>query len=240
MSNYDSFREQFSLIEKALRKLNNEPTGSTASFGLLLDRTVEKSKLVRSLYDELRIFVDIRNILEHNIDSRKAIEIPESTVIRIKKVYETLTNPPNVLEFINRGVSYCQKTDQIDVVLKAMVDNDFSQVPVLDKETFYGLLTTNTIARWLGKELLDFEMVISETNVDKVMQHSENLKNYKFVSRKANLFEIVEIFAKETESKDFFDAILISETGKENQKILGIITKSDLPEIILSTKRQAF
>ncbi len=236
MSNYDRFRELMSLIEKEIKRLLDITYDTKYSFGELLELGKKESYLVRSVYGELNMFREIRNLFEHNIDTRKAVIIPDDTVSKLTIIYEKIINPPKIGSFAKKEPMYFEKDCQIDIVLKEMVKNDFSQVPVMSGGQFYGLLTTNTIARWLGHRLMEDGIVDNENSIESVMNYEEFKLNYSFMSRHSSLFEVIEEFTKRIENYPYFDAILVTEKGDPKQKLLGIVTKSDLPELYLLVK----
>lgn len=236
MSNYDRFRELMSLIEKEMKRLLNISYDTKYSFGELLELGRKESNLIRNVYGDLSMFREIRNLFEHNIDTRKAIIIPDDTVSKLTVIYEKIVNPPKIGSFAKKEPMCFEKGCQIDVVLKEMVKNDFSQVPVMSSGQFYGLLTTNTIARWLGYRLMEDGIVDNENTIEAVMQYEEFKLNYSFMSRNNNLLEVIDEFTKKIDNYPYFDAILITEKGDSKQKLLGIVTKSDLPELYLLIK----
>jgi len=55
--------------------------------------------------------------------------------------------------------------------------------------------------------------------------------NYRFISRRTTLFDVLEHFDDFTKRGRNLDALIITHSGKINQKPLGIVTVYDLPEI---------
>ena len=125
----------------------------------------------------------------------------------------------------------CNISDRIDSVLAVMREMSYSQVPVYNNGEFLGLLTTNTISRWLAEQLNTIGIVDNENTIDKVMKYEEFSDNYKFIDRHKNLFDVTELFRNHLRYTSKLDAVLITETGNINQRILAIITWYDLPNI---------
>lgn len=233
MENSIYFLELIQRIENELKTILEVKVGEDLSIVDMLNRAKLSSKIRQSTIADLDILRRVRNILSHNHKGKEFINIPISTIKMLEEILSELTNPPLVTHFASRGVVTCEIDDNIKDILALMVKNDYSQIPVLSNGTFKGLLTTNTIARWLGHRFNIDGIVDEENSIEQVLPHSESSKNYAFISRVSRLSDVIDFFSNEATTNNFFDALLITENGKETQKILGIITKSDLPKIVL-------
>ena len=113
-----------------------------------------------------------------------------------------------------------------------MYNHSFSQVPVYDDGVFQGLLTTDTISRWLAS---GFEreggIIIMEETVADVMPHNENPNNVRLISRNCTLYDVLDYFDQANEKGRRLDALIVSNSGRNDERPLGIITVFDLPKL---------
>ena len=65
-----------------------------------------------------------------------------------------------------------------------------------------------------------------------MLWHVEDQDHYCFLSRNASLHAVITKFAEFTTRGKELDAILITDVGKPDQKLLGILTVYDLPGIL--------
>ena len=78
---------------------------------------------------------------------------------------------------------------------------------------------------------------ISESINCKLVKLSELLKYkdetnvVKFINANTNIYEIRDIYKKNITTKNKIIAMIITETGRLNEKPLGIITNGDIPKI---------
>ena len=114
--------------------------------------------------------------------------------------------------------------------LLCLFENDFSQAPIYQNDNFVGLLTANTITRWLGANVSQDIFSLQETLISEVLNHTEDPGHVQFLPRQANIFEVVEMFQKIEAEGKHLDAILITHSGKEDQTPLGMVTIWDLPK----------
>lgn len=113
-----------------------------------------------------------------------------------------------------------------------MREGSFSQLPVLTDGSVVALLTSETVVRWLASELPNDVVSLQETPIQVVLGHVEDQDHYCFLPRTASLYEVISTFEDFTARGKDLDAILITDSGKPNQKLLGILTVYDLPVIL--------
>ncbi len=112
-----------------------------------------------------------------------------------------------------------------------MHDGSFSQLPIYDGQNCVGLLTAETIARWLANHLADGVGLIEERPVADVMQHEEDHENYTFTARTATVTEGLVAFDDFLHRGKRLEAILITHSGSSTEKLLGIVTIYDIPKL---------
>ena len=194
---------------------------------------------VRTHKDELKDFSDLRNAIVHNPRREgKAIAEPRAdTVARIKELRDLIFDPPKVHPRFSADVTVAHEDESVGSIIQDMQNRNFSQVPVLDQDDqVIGLLTTNTIARWVGGNIERDEdggelLLTDTTTVAHIQEYAERTDNYTFLSRGATLFEAAEEFRIEPDDYGPIDAVLITQNGRPGESLLGIITMADLPAI---------
>ena len=112
-----------------------------------------------------------------------------------------------------------------------MFAQSFSQIPIYDNQEFRGLLTTNTVARWLGACVTEDIFSLRETSINTVLTYAEEVDNYCFLKKSATVFEALQEFQEYERNGKRLEAILITESGWPRESPLGMITVWDLPQI---------
>ncbi|HKM38807.1 MAG TPA: CBS domain-containing protein [bacterium] len=221
----------FSEIEAALRNLVQAPKGER--FYSLVRKCARKNKIISRHADDLREFADLRNAIVHERCNGEPIAEPhQNTVKQIEKIRDQLIAPPTVEPLFFRKVVWCTPSDPMGKVSKIMFKNSFSQIPIYKKGQCCGLLTTETITRWLAHRLqLADTAALENESVEVVARYCEYKDNYVIASRKATLFEALDCFDGFAKRGRNLDALIITASGESDEKPLGIITVFDLPEI---------
>lgn len=173
----------------------------------------------------------LRNAIVHGrTEPDRYVAIPIPTVVqRLERCWKQLSKPELVLPRLKQTVAVLSASDTLMHALALSKQNNFSQFPVYEGDRFRGLLTENGITRWLAEHvttqlsLVDFESV----EVRKVLRKEEKRPNYMFLPRQALLINIPTLFASNAE----LEAVFITETGKESEKLLGVATAWDCLQI---------
>ena len=187
--------------------------------------------------DELLSFGTLRNAIVHNpkIGNKAIAEPHESTVLKFNEIYEMIINPKKVIPTFQFDVLGAQKDDYINDILKKMKQKSFSQFPVLDSNgTIIELINNNTISRWLASKIDENgTIIIDGVTVEKLMPEIEFKSNYKIISRETSIYKAYDLFLNHINDKERnLDVLFITHSGGEKEKLLGLITISDLAPLI--------
>ncbi|MBH0064166.1 CBS domain-containing protein [Psychrobacter sp. SZ93C1] len=233
MNNSEKFLEIYNNLDQYLKK------EIRADDYVSYTNKVKNSKntVVNRFKDELLSFGTLRNAIVHNpkIDNKAIAEPHDRTVERFNEIYETINNPKKVIPTFQFDVLGANKDDYINDILKQMKQKSFSQFPVLDSnEAIIELINNNTISRWLASEIDENGTIIVDgVTVEKLIPEIEFKRNYKFISRDTSIYKAYDLFLNHINEKERnLDVLFITHNGKETEKLLGLITISDLAPLI--------
>lgn len=238
-SSYNSgrFLDAFRAIERSLRKRTGR--GKEQGFYSLVDLAADFDAAVRYYRDDLKEFADLRNAIVHERGDGRVIAEPNAwAVARIERIASSLTDPPKVIPLFQLPVCTLGPLDSLARAVRVMLVESFSQIPIYHGERFRGLLTANTIARWLGTQVDQDIFSLAETQLEEVLTFTEDKNHCTFLGREASLFDALARFHTSAAAGVDLEAILITHSGAPTQKPLGIITIWDLPRIHQELKPQ--
>ncbi len=225
--NSDRFLQAFNRIEKHLRREAQEDR--FVSFGKLVREAERRDGIVRRYAVDLHELADLRNAIVHETTDGHVIAEPnDGTVQHIETIAAALSEPPLVAPFI-RNVVTVADTSAIGEAVGLLKERNYSQLPVTKQGAFYALLTSNTVARWLGAAADEVKL---STPVAEVLEHAEDAGAHVFIGRNATQFDVLEAFERPLRTGKSLSALLITHSGKTHEKIVGIVTASDLPAVL--------
>lgn len=230
MTPADEFLATYRKLENYMREAQD--AGPTTSFSALLKSS--QNRPVKRYRYQLQRYGDLRNaIVHHEHEDDHPIADPREDVIKdFRRIVDNVTQPLGITPYLT-DVHTASAEDDIGHVVEKMEEGDFSQMPIRDDNRVTGVLTANTVARWVGAELhKDGQgLLVTDTLVKHVLPHSEREDNYEFLNRSANVYEAYELFQADANPRQPPDAVLITHNGKPDESLLGIITPFDLPDL---------
>lgn len=225
MTTAEKFLNAFNTIERYLTQYNLNK--GYASFSRLVDYAVLKDKVVAQYKDDLKQFAELRNAIVHNTrrgDNRVIAEPHEDVVKEIELIAEMLLHPTRAIEKATKKVVTFHINDLLTIVLSQINTSKFTQFPIYNGKTYVGLLTESGITRYFAA---NHQKDIATIKLSEVMTY-EQKERAAFVGEGATEMEVVSMFKSYNEQNEKLEAVLITDTGNKDGKLIGLITLYDL------------
>lgn len=236
MKNSERFLIAYNIIVKILNRVTQtkDEDEIIRCFSKKVKEVSQYNKTIRTYQDDLIEFHDLRNAIVHEKYDEVVIAEPnEWATKRIEEIVSILVSPPKVGILLKNKPALFELNfnDKISTALKNMSEKDYSQVPIHNKDGTISLLTSDKIIKWLGaidiKEIIKFENI----QIHQVLNSKEQNKKPIFISINDNIISIKQKFFEASNKGERIDAILITNSGKQNEKIINILAVEDLPKI---------
>lgn len=231
MTNSLEFISLFNEIDKHLRQLTG--IDAEASFSHVLKEAAKRNRAVRGYKEDLQSFAGLRNAIVHDSIDQIIADPNDWAIDRIKKIRSILLDPPKVSKiYSGRDVMTFNEDETIVRAISRMYEEQYSQAPIYrNSNEWVGLLTSNTISRWLASCVQDDILILEGTKIAEVLQYAEYEDDYSFLKKSTTLFDILYEFRRQEDNGKKLEAVLVTENGRANERPLGIITVYDLPRI---------
>ena len=121
--------------------------------------------------------------------------------------------------------------DKLSYVLKNMSYNNYSYVPIVDDKVVKGVLTENSILDYIvnnGTGIIYDEKTTIKELKDFIALDCNRSESFAFVPKDTFMVEVEEKFRKVFKNNKRLAVIYITETGKKEEKILGMVTAFDI------------
>ncbi|MCB0872589.1 MAG: CBS domain-containing protein [Actinobacteria bacterium] len=231
-SNSDRFLAAFRSIEDLLTD-ETRGRGRTRRrpFAQMVDMSHRPA--AREFKQDLRDLQELRNALVHMAtrDGRPIAEPHDEAVELIERIARLMAAPPAALAGAVRDVMVCGPDDPLAATLERMNQRDVTTVPVIHRGRVIGLLTADTVTRWLGDAFQHSPRVASPRVAD-VLDHAANRDAPATIAPHTSAVEAVEVFRGGLERGRAPRAVLVTSTGDEDGKVLGVLTAADVPRLV--------
>jgi predicted transcriptional regulator len=234
----DRFIEAYNGIQKRLARALREDPGE--QLHRLIDTYGDRNRPWDASDGRwLRDIAPLRNVLVHDrLPGRPHLAVPLASVVEhIEAILERLDHPRMAIPTFQREVLTLDDSTTIADALRHVREKDYSQFPVYAEDRFSGLLTENGLTRWLARisahhatSIVDLE----EQPVRVVLALEEARESWAFASRDARADEVASLFA----DKPQLEAVLITHSGREHEKLLGIATRWDALMVLVGPQAQ--
>lgn len=228
----DRFLIAFAQVEEGLKRVLGMP--SKESFRWMLRQAAKRNAVVQAVEEDLLELADLRNAIVHDRGGGYVLAEPHlSTVERLERIVELITDPPRIDKAMSRPVVTCGPDDSMASAATRMAKGDFSRMPVYEEpQGLIGLLTANAIARWLGTRLTAPQAALDDP-VSTVLAHGDGAHRFELIARDRLVADVLGLFTTATQQGRRLEAVLITATGAPTEPLLGIVTIQDLPRLYL-------
>ncbi len=202
--------------------------------GQLLREMAEKQLIFKEHVTELRLFSEIRNLIVHNpYPHVNPIFKPHEYLIeRYEEIFNKIKHPPKAMSIAipTSTIFTVGLSSKVHDVLEVMVKKTYTYVPVMENGKFMGVFSESVLACYFA-ENKDF-IVGKDAMVDEFRDFLPFEKHpneyFAFVARDTLLSEVIEIFQSNLKVRKRIGVVYITERGKKEEKLLGMITAWDI------------
>jgi predicted transcriptional regulator len=231
-SNGTRFLSAFNEIEELFRsKLGAD---QHVDFAQLESEYGDKYRLPVPHRNALRAFRELRNAIVHGryFGGRPIAEPVPEVVDEIEHLRSLLMSPPTALAVLGiRDVCVARCEEPIRTALEYVRQFDYSQLPVYDGKEYVGILTTNTIARWLAQQLTTNQGLAEEEAVRQVLTFAEAHERALLVPRTITAAEAIHKLSHGGAYGIPITALIVTERGLNRETPFRVIAFSDLPQL---------
>ncbi|MBQ6052945.1 MAG: hypothetical protein IJL30_06655 [Clostridia bacterium] len=228
MNNTDLFLDLYKQLEQAAVTYYGLPSDGSAVSKL------EKLSHFKELRERIKYCREVRALLTHNpkISDGFAVTPSEGMIQTLKNVIEQVKEPPNCFDKAIKGsnILIAEPDDNVIEKMKVMKAFGYSYLPIISKNRVVGVFGKDTI---FAITLDGYDDIISDATCFR------DISSYTSVSRKdRNTFKFVPktmlVSAAEKAVVDAFrkkiriNLLLVTETGRANEPLLGILTPWDV------------
>lgn len=176
----------------------------------------------------------VRNFLTHNpkVNGTYPIVPSKEMIELLEKCIKIVTNPPDALNYavqLDNIMTASLEEKVVDVVQK-MNESTYTHVPVLKKGKIIGVFSDNTVySKMCAERTINITNETTIKEFEDYIPFNKHLNEYfEFVPRKTMLFEIQELFHDNMKRHKLLAVVFITENGRRDEEILGMVTPWDL------------
>lgn len=187
-------------------------------------------------YQLLKTAGDLRNILSH----QNEVCLPTDVFFeKFKRVSDQILNPAIAYQASTKNIICCKMEDSIYEVMIRLDESNLSHLPILDKKRrVLGIFSRSSIFDKIVVDGFNPDMMkLKISDFRSVIGIEDHLnERFLFVKREANIIDLYPMLIKTAEHEKTISLILVTENGKRDESLLGVLTISDLTRSIIEKR----
>lgn len=224
----DDFLNQYRALENLIAlEYNLQDTDSAVSFLL-------RKPEFRDIREELDYCREVRNLLSHNpkVDQRYLVEPSEEMIRLLERTLNRIRNPLRARDvWVPKERVVCKTMeDLVRPTMVEMAQHSYTHIPIVKGGAVTGVFSENTLLSCLlDDDLAGIHNDLKFCDIAKYLSlDQDRAETYRFVGRNTLASEIEGIFANATKKNSRIGLLFVTDNGRPNGKLLGIISPWDM------------
>lgn len=218
------FLNAYASIERSLNQMLCK--NDYIPFKRLVHLAARNNKIVAKNEETLKEYADLRNAIVHQRSRTEEIiaEPIDSVTENIEHIADLLNADESVYAYSTTPVRCADEHTTVKEGYYLIHEISGDKLPVYRNEEFIGLVTMDQLAGWMVNGNSENEPVMNLIEDDKGMTV--------FMARNQSIMDAVLFFDQTVKDSGSAPVILVTETGKPQEKPIGILSTHDLSRIL--------
>jgi hypothetical protein len=226
---WDRFMGAYNAIESHLRKALSVDGGRTMNS--LLTPAMDQGLLTPQQRQVLDPLVKLRNAISHGPyrNGRRVADPVEEVVEEIERLHWQVFTPPLAGSVLGaQQVVTFQDDAPLEVLLRAVKQDNYSQFPIYSGTAYVGLLTTNAVARWLAQQMTEGGPVSANAPLASILTFREKDEKEAFLPADATAASVVRALSASDDGDPPHLAVILTTTGQRDEAPIALAVADDL------------
>ena len=218
------FLNAYASIERSLNQMLCK--NDYVPFKRLVHLAAKNNRIVAKNEETLKEYSDLRNAIVHQRPRNEEFiaEPLDSVVENIERIADLLNEDECVLNYATTPVRCADETTTVEEGYHLLHGIGGDKLPVYRNDAFVGIVTMDQIAGWLVDDNPDTVPIINLVRDD----GTQTL----FMGKNESIMDAVLFFDRTVKDTGDAPVILITESGDDADKPIGILSTHDLSRIL--------
>ncbi len=229
----------FNQLEKHLRIEYNQGSYSYSGFMSTIYRIKKgkKNPLISNKYnfDLIKQASQIRNIIAHNNN----VLIPTDKFLKeFRRVVDKICNPVKIQDIMVdfSKLKVAGLSDSVGKVISILKEKGYNTIPIIENNELLGIFTEKSVYDYLTiqkNSTINKDMKIKDI-IKAIDLNSDPRKYFEFISKNASIEQAYDLFNVDLKHRRELLLLLVTETGANNEVLLGIVALRDIENVLLN------
>lgn len=230
MSNVDLFIEEYKKLEEAVRRVYNLRYDQSVVHELKTQRKFQKYK------DKIQSCADLRNFYQHDskINNEFVVDVSDEAIEFVRMLTNQVNSRVICREICTPFQNIIWRTidDAVKPIVKLMDEKSIANVPILQDGRVVGVFDRRSLFSYVACDdddavelggKLTFRDLKEFISLD-----TRNMEDIAFCGIDQSVDDVIEMFEDKMHQGKRLGLVLLTLTGKQSEKLLGLLTPSDI------------
>lgn len=182
-----------------------------------------------SQYDFIDFCRECRNRISHDGYENDFIFYGDEMIKKLDEVIEEIKHPYKVYDKSTKNVYSANLNDNVREKMKKMMENNYTHIPIYDNNKLVGIFSEGVLFNYLYEnEIVEIDENTLFKDIKDFISFNNSKEIIKFASRNRLYDDICLEFINEFKKGSKLSCVLVTENGKEEEKVIGILTAWDI------------
>lgn len=230
MSNVDIFIEEYKKLEESVRRVYNLRYDQSIVHELKVQRQFQKYK------EKIQSCADLRNFYQHDskINNEFVVDVSDEAISFLKMLTDLVNNRRTCRDICTPYQDIIWRTidDTVKDTVKLMDEKSIANVPILQDGRVIGVFDRRSLFSYVANNdddtvELDNKLTFKDLNAY-ISIDTRNMEDIVFCSINKSVDDVVEVFESKMNQGKRLGLVLLTLTGKQNEKLLGLLAPCDI------------
>ena len=182
-----------------------------------------------SQYDFIDFCRECRNRISHDGYENDFIFYGDEMIKKLDDVIEEIKHPYKVYDKSTKNIYSANLNDNVRKVMLEMINKNYTHIPVYNNNRLVGIFSEGVLFNYLYKnEIVEIDENTLFSDIMDFISLNNSKEIIKFVDRNKLYDDICLEFINEFKKGSKLSCVLVTENGKEEEKVIGILTAWDI------------
>ncbi len=182
-----------------------------------------------SQYDFIDFCRECRNRISHDGYENDFIFYGDEMIKKLDEVIEEIKHPYKVYDKATKNIYSANLNDNVRKVMLEMINKNYTHIPVYNNNRLVGIFSEGVLFNYLYKnEIVEIDENTLFSDIIDFISLNNSKEIIKFVDRNKLYDDVCLEFIHEFKKGSKLSCVLVTQNGKEQEKVIGILTAWDI------------
>ncbi len=182
-----------------------------------------------SQYDFIDFCRECRNRISHDGYENDFIFYGEDMIKKLDEIIEEIKHPYKVYDKATKNIFSAKLNDNVRETMQEMMEKNYTHIPIYNNNKLVGIFSERVLFNYLYEnKIIEIDDNTLFSEIEDFISLNNSKEIIKFADRNRLYDDVCLEFINEFKKGSKLSCVLVTQNGKEDEKIIGILTAWDI------------